>query len=103
MWAWFEKSIMGKTTEECPGKVFEANSEPGKCVFVGAEMLYTKRLVEPKVTLLDWFGDNVLIRELKYSYTNALGEAVQLINPSVETHKWPVGNNTVVVTGYDLS
>jgi len=103
MWAWFEKAIMGKTTEECPGKVFEANSEPGKCVFVGAEMLYTKRLVEPKVTLVDWFGDNVLIKELKYSYTNPLGEVVQLINPSVESHKWPVGNNTVVVTGYDLS
>jgi len=103
MWAWFERDILGKTTEECPGKVFQADSEPGKCIFTGAEMLYTERLVTPKVTLLDWFGDNVMIKELKYSYTNALGEVVELIDPSVETHKWPVGNNTVVVTGYDLS
>jgi hypothetical protein len=103
-WEFFQYHVMGIKTQECPGKEFVALTMPGVCTYVGAEMLYTGKDETPKVYLKDWFGDNVMIKHLKYEYTDPITtNQVELISPTVSEHHWGEGNWTVVVTGYDLS
>lgn len=87
---------------ECPGEAIVGRANHGLCSKEGISIDVDLRGSE----IEDFFGDNVLMKNFKYYIENCEVHPCtydEMINPSIEGHRFKVGVSHVKVEGYDLA